>query len=133
MCCRTTLDGESDTWLITMTREFCHADTDDERRLRPLDTQCLIFTLCSGSDTDKECDRQSAVVVAFRGSQPVEFWDWFYNFTVDTLPEGGIRKDFRTPNGIVGNEADVTLKGTCISLQPTHACTASATFPHQNS
>ena len=70
--------------------------------LRPLDTQCLIFRV------------GCAVVVAFRGSQPVEFWDWFYNFTVDKLPDEGINKEFSLAKGTGGNEANDTLQGACV-------------------
>lgn len=45
--------------------------------MRPIDTQCLIFTA------------GRAVVVAFRGSQPVNFFDWFYNLSVNSLPKDG--------------------------------------------
>lgn len=37
---------------------------------RPLNTQLVLFT------------KGNAVVLAFRGSQPISFFDWFYNFTL---------------------------------------------------
>jgi hypothetical protein len=39
-----------------------------------LDTQCLLFR------------KGNAVVLAFRGSQPVNFLDWAYDFTLNELP-----------------------------------------------
>ncbi|KAK9824236.1 hypothetical protein WJX72_008843 [[Myrmecia] bisecta] len=38
----------------------------------PLDTQCLLFT-CG-----------EAVFLSFRGSQPINFFDWFYNFSINS-------------------------------------------------
>lgn len=43
----------------------------------PLDTQCFLA----------RCG--DAVFLAFRGSQPISFLDWFYDFTINRLPDQG--------------------------------------------
>lgn len=42
--------------------------------MRPIDTQCFIFTV------------GTSAVLAFRGSQPIDFFHWFFDLSVNTLP-----------------------------------------------
>jgi hypothetical protein len=65
---------------------YKYDDNDETVTLRPIDTQCFIFKV------------GNSAVLAFRGSQPVNFFDWFYNLSVNTLPEEKKKAEFKPPN-----------------------------------
>ena len=56
---------------------------------RPMDTQLLLFT------------KGNMVILAFRGSQPVNFFDWFNNFSLATSKTGA---SFAAMGDITGSE-----------------------------
>ncbi|KAK9823269.1 hypothetical protein WJX72_001475 [[Myrmecia] bisecta] len=67
---------------------------------RPVDTQCLIFKL------------RDAVFVAFRGSQPVNYFDWAYNFTVSPYPQPAIADNKKVLNANLGSLTSHECLGT---------------------
>ena len=62
------------------TPSTCCSEVKKERskveKERPLDTQLLLFI------------KGNAVILAFRGSEPINFFDWFYNFLLATSKNG---------------------------------------------